>query len=215
MFRVIGADQKEYGPINAAQVRQWIADGRLNENSQARREDGDWQALSSFEEFADVFHPQIPGQPQAQAGSTPFATTIPSGSSEEALQAVKGPAIALIVTASIGVVLYLLSALGHFAGAGNMFQHDLSNIPPQWREIINRTQGPSGGFYALFSAAINGFVLLGAIKMLRLQGRSLAFAACIVAMLPCSCCCFFGIPFGIWGLVVLNRPEVKDRFDLV
>ena len=34
----------------------------------------------------------------------------------------------------------------------------------------------------------------------------------IVSMLPCSCCWTLGLPFGIWALVVLNQPEVKDAF---
>jgi hypothetical protein len=36
--------------------------------------------------------------------------------------------------------------------------------------------------------------------------------ASVVAMLPCQCCCLFGLPFGIWALVVLNKPEVKSHF---
>jgi predicted Zn finger-like uncharacterized protein len=38
------------------------------------------------------------------------------------------------------------------------------------------------------------------------------FTACILAMIPCVNCCILGLPFGIWGLVVLNKPEVKDAF---
>jgi hypothetical protein len=87
-----------------------------------------------------------------------------------------------------------------------------ANLPPQLRSFFVNTQGAAGGLLAFFSAALNGFVLFGALKMLRMENRSLAIAACIVALLPCSCCCFFGIPFGIWGLIVLNKPEVKSQF---
>jgi hypothetical protein len=61
-------------------------------------------------------------------------------------------------------------------------------------------------------AALNGFVLYGAIKMLRLQNHGMATVASVAAMLPCQCCCLFGLPFGIWALVVLNKPEVKLQF---
>jgi hypothetical protein len=47
---------------------------------------------------------------------------------------------------------------------------------------------------------------------LRLQYFGLVMAAVIVAMLPCQCCCLLGLPFGIWALVVLNKPEVKSQF---
>ena len=30
MYKIIGADQKEYGPIAADQLRQWISEGRIN-----------------------------------------------------------------------------------------------------------------------------------------------------------------------------------------
>ena len=30
MYKIIGADQKEYGPVTAEQLRQWIAEGRVN-----------------------------------------------------------------------------------------------------------------------------------------------------------------------------------------
>src|SRR6185503_1522504 len=56
MFKIIGADQKEYGPVSTAQIRQWITDGRLNAATRAQREGTtDWQPLSAFEEFADLF----------------------------------------------------------------------------------------------------------------------------------------------------------------
>jgi LSD1 subclass zinc finger protein len=60
--------------------------------------------------------------------------------------------------------------------------------------------------------AWGGLVTAGAVRMKKLSGFGLAMTACIVAMLPCNGCCVLGLPFGIWGLVVLNRPEVKAAF---
>ncbi len=55
MYKVIGGDQKQYGPVTAEEVRQWIADGRLNAQSLAWAEGAtDWKPLGSFPEFADV-----------------------------------------------------------------------------------------------------------------------------------------------------------------
>jgi hypothetical protein len=41
-----------------------------------------------------------------------------------------------------------------------------------------------------------------------------AVIASVAAMLPCtvSCCCILGLPVGIWSLVVLMKPEVKQAF---
>ena len=77
---------------------------------------------------------------------------------------------------------------------------------------MEKMQGPMAGVIKLVIAALNAFVLFGAIKLMRLQSYGLAMAACIVAMLPCQCCCLFGLPFGIWALVVLSKPEVKSAF---
>ena len=94
-----------------------------------------------------------------------------------------------------------------------MFHQELPpDVPPQFREIIDNMRGPMAAVISLVVAAVNGFVLFGAIKMLRLQNFKLVMAAVIVAMLPCQCCCLLGLPFGIWAQMVLNKPEVKSRF---
>src|ERR1700755_3059565 len=67
MYKIIGADQKEYGPISADQIRQWISEGRLNGQTMACL-DGtqDWKPLSLFPEFGFTAIPAaapIPGIP--------------------------------------------------------------------------------------------------------------------------------------------------------
>ena len=37
MFTIIGGDGKEYGPVTLEQVRNWVADGRANHDTQAKR----------------------------------------------------------------------------------------------------------------------------------------------------------------------------------
>lgn len=52
MYKIIGADQREYGPVSADQIRQWIREGRANANTlcQAEATPG-WRPLSTFPEF--------------------------------------------------------------------------------------------------------------------------------------------------------------------
>ncbi|MSU46593.1 MAG: RDD family protein [Lacunisphaera sp.] len=53
MFTIRGADGKEYGPVTADTVRQWIATGRANAQTGARREGGtDWKTLGDYPDFA-------------------------------------------------------------------------------------------------------------------------------------------------------------------
>ncbi|MGA2871834.1 MAG: GYF domain-containing protein, partial [Verrucomicrobiota bacterium] len=56
MYIIIGGDGKEYGPITQEDVRQWIAEGRLNAQSLAKSvSDAEFRPLDKFPEFADVW----------------------------------------------------------------------------------------------------------------------------------------------------------------
>lgn len=68
MFTIIGADGKEYGPVSADKLREWIASGRANAQTQCRR-DGEaaWSTLGSLPEFAGAFGATPPPPPQRDA----------------------------------------------------------------------------------------------------------------------------------------------------
>jgi hypothetical protein len=52
MYKVVGADQREYGPVGPEQIQQWIQERRLNGQSLAQAEGAErWQPLSEFPEF--------------------------------------------------------------------------------------------------------------------------------------------------------------------
>lgn len=218
MFKIIGADQKEYGPISVAQIRQWITDGRLNAASLAQRATGgDWQPLSSFEEFADIFNPAAaPAAPAPTAPATPFspaAAPVPTASREMAESAVKGPAIALIITGALGVIFYafntivVLGRLGHYTPVP-------AGATPFQRGFLEGMHGPGALVFSLFLAVLNALIIVGATRMMKLQGHTLAVITCIAAMIPCfsGLCCVLGLPFGIWGIIMLNKPDVKSQF---
>jgi GYF domain 2 len=60
-YIIIGGDQKEYGPISTDDVRQWIAEGRLNEQSLMKAEsDAEFRPLEKFPEFAVNFASKTP-----------------------------------------------------------------------------------------------------------------------------------------------------------
>jgi hypothetical protein len=71
MYKIIGADQKEYGPISAEQLRAWIAEGRANGQTSVWSEDTtEWKPLAAFPEFADSLGAMPGGAPPAAAGGT-------------------------------------------------------------------------------------------------------------------------------------------------
>jgi hypothetical protein len=75
MYTIIGGDQKEYGPIPADDVRQWIAEGRLNEQSLMKGAgDAEFRPLEKFPEFADAFAPRspMPNAPPPLGGAIPL-----------------------------------------------------------------------------------------------------------------------------------------------
>jgi hypothetical protein len=52
-YKIIGGDNKEYGPATAEEVEQWIREGRLGPQSLVKFEEtGEWKALSTYPEFA-------------------------------------------------------------------------------------------------------------------------------------------------------------------
>src|ERR1035441_8274954 len=52
MYNIIGADGKEYGPISIEQIRQWIADGRINAHTRMQvAGSAEWKTTAEFSEL--------------------------------------------------------------------------------------------------------------------------------------------------------------------
>ena len=52
MYKIIGADGKEYGPISADILTKWISEGRINGQTKVMAEGTtDWRALAEFPEL--------------------------------------------------------------------------------------------------------------------------------------------------------------------
>jgi hypothetical protein len=75
MYRIIGADGREYGPITAAQLLEWIAEGRANALTRAKVEGTDqWKPLTEYVEFASALG-RIP--PPMRAPATIYLAPTP------------------------------------------------------------------------------------------------------------------------------------------
>jgi len=70
MYKILGGDRKEYGPVTAEQVREWIAQRRANAQTMVQAEGGEWKPLSAFAEFASSFYAPPPGS------VPPFTTVV-------------------------------------------------------------------------------------------------------------------------------------------
>ncbi|MBI2480607.1 MAG: hypothetical protein HYV60_18880 [Planctomycetia bacterium] len=146
-----------------------------------------------------------PYQP-ASGGYGPGGGKPPTG---QAAQMVSGPAIGLIVTAGIGLAIQALALVANVAGVGMG-----AAAGPDGAEgaqmIMSGGIGIASGIVAI---GIGIVILMGALKMKKLESHGFAMAAAILAAIPClSPCCLIGLPVGIWAVVVLNKPEVKSAF---
>jgi hypothetical protein len=128
---------------------------------------------------------------------------------------VNGPAIALMVTAGIGMLLQvvnlLMTILG--TGAGLAGLSGGSGGSPEMERVQALMGGGLGIVLGLFSLAVGVLIFVGALRMKNLTGYGLAWAATVLAMIPClSPCCCLGIPAGIWAIVALVDQNVKASF---
>jgi hypothetical protein len=67
MYKIIGSDRVEYGPVPAEQIKEWIAEGRANDQTQVQLVGtNEWQPLGTVPEFAAPPNPPL-------ASSTPVS----------------------------------------------------------------------------------------------------------------------------------------------
>ena len=122
---------------------------------------------------------------------------------------VSSPSVGLLVTGIIGAVSALAGLFTFGIGMG-LSSFWLDELPQNFTEFYQGVFAIGGSFVELLVAA---FIIFAALKMKDMQQWSLAVAASVLAMIPCiSPCCIVGLPIGIWCLMVLMRPEVKDAF---
>ena len=219
MFKIIGADGKEYGPVTVDQIKEWISAGRANQGTMAQQAgDMGWKPLGQYAEFADLLGakpPVVAPGPADIASSPDVASGADSAARARAVQLVNGPAIGLIISMALGIALNIFGVVFHLLGRS--WGRPPPMMTPEAERMYNlfhQFGGTFGAVAGIISIAIGLFVLFGALKMQKLSNHGLAMAAAIVAMIPCfSPCCLLGLPFGIWALVVLNKPEVRSQFS--
>jgi hypothetical protein len=125
-------------------------------------------------------------------------------------------AIGLIVVAAFdllgavgGIAFAIITAIGVIPGA--MGGPD---------KVIFMVMGAGAG---VLEGAFGVLILIGAMKMRRLQSYPWSMAAailaivsgfvmCLVAGLLGSCMTILGMIFGIWSLIILNDSQVKPAF---
>ncbi len=207
MYKIVGGDRREYGPVSGDQIRQWVTEGRANGDTLVQSEGGVWQKLSTYPEFAEAL--------RAPTGAIPPPFTVQPeylSTTDEPRQRVQGPAIAMI---ALGIVCLCTGALGLISHSFGMAVMPLE-IPdnPELERLMEFFAGGVGVAAYLIELVLSALILLGGLRMLHLKNYGLCVAAAIIALVPCtSPCCCLGLPIGIWALVVLTKAEVKTAFS--
>jgi TM2 domain-containing membrane protein YozV len=73
MYKIVGADGHQYGPVTAEQLRQWLAENRANAQTLVQPEGAtDWKPLGSLPELAACVKPP----PVVNAPAPPSAASL-------------------------------------------------------------------------------------------------------------------------------------------
>ena len=76
MYRILGSDGNEYGPVSTDQLGQWICENRVNGETRVQGEDGAWRLLREVPELVVLLQPPVVAPPLISAPTE--ATSIPS-----------------------------------------------------------------------------------------------------------------------------------------
>jgi hypothetical protein len=196
MYKIIGADQKEYGPVTAEQLRHWIAQGRANGQSRVQAEgSADWKPLSEFPEFA--------GALKGKAGvSSPPPKVRPT----------EGDKLA----AEISARDYRLDVIQCFSRSWNLLKENFWLLVGATAIIFLISIGLDafGGVGRLISFVF-GFALWGGLDIVflkRLRGEpadiGTAFSSFSIAFIPLMLACLVAHVLTVLGFFLCVLPGV-------
>ncbi len=119
MFKIIGADGQEYGPVDLAQIQEWIRGNRANGQTMAQKGgETDWKPLSSFPELSARF---AAAPPPLQGSPPPFPPMARIPSAEVPTYLVPAILCTLLCCLPLGVPALVYAAkVGNKQAAGDI-----------------------------------------------------------------------------------------------
>ena len=222
MFKIIGGDGRQYGPVTVEQMREWIAAGRANAQTQIQREgETDWKPLSDFSEFADALAAKSPAQlppppaPPPPSSSAPdpvaLANEVLARGCEVNIGSCLGRAWDLFTAdfwPIIGVsalIFVIIGTVGILAGPlmGGLFWYYLKKIRREPAQVSDAFAGFNQSFLQLFLGALVASLL-----------ASIGFMACILPGIYLAVAWKLALPIiidkrlGFWDAMEVSRKVV-------
>lgn len=223
MFKIIGGDGRQYGPVTVDEAREWIAAGRANAHTQAQREgDAEWKAMSVFPEFADVLAAQPlqlpPAAPLPRSGPADPATIadeILARGGQVDIGSCLGRAWDLLkadfwpIFGITALMILLVSFIGFIAGPvmGGLFWYYLKRIRRQPADLNDAFAGFTLEFVQLFLAALVAGLLI-----------SLGWVACMIPGIYLAIAWKLTLPIvidrrlGFWQAMEVSRRVVNRHW---
>lgn len=120
------------------------------------------------------------------------------------------PAIFMLVVAALAFVADVFGAISSM-----IIEPQVDPSAPEFLQNFQRGMaGPSALIMQSLFAVGSLVIIVGSVQMIRFKSWGLAITTSILTMLNFgNCCCIFGLPLGIWAIVVLNSQDVKAAFD--
>ena len=230
MFKMIGGDGREYGPVSAEQLREWIADHRANSQTLVQPEGrSEWSPMAEFHEFADALTAAgAPAPPASDAAAGQGAPPVAAGPRTEELVvsdclgrgwsllgrnlllAVGGAALVWLIltlaaiTSYVGGVISLVISGPLYGGLTLLYLNLIRGQPASLRRL-----------FACFGPAFLPLMLVWIVSHVLSE---LGLALCVVPGIFLKVVWVFGVALvadkgmEFWPALELSRRTVMQRF---
>lgn len=193
MYKIIGGDQKEYGPVTSDEVSAWILEGRANSQTQALAEgSSNWRPLASFPEFAAALaakHPPAAPPPLTESGDpgliavSVFARNVPlsigSCLGRGWRLCVENVGLFLGATFLLLLIWLALAFVPFIGGIANLILYG-AMYGGFYRIFLKRLRGQPAGVADLFSGFSSGFVQFMLVGILTQVLAAIGLLFCLV-----------------------------------
>jgi hypothetical protein len=229
MYKIVGADGKEYGPISAEVLRLWISQGRANALTRVLPEGSlEWKALSELPEFAADLSAKsaAPSQPPPfGSAAAPDAVAADLISRDYQLQI--GCCISrgwdlvkkhfwLTIGATL-LIHIIATAVGSIPLVGLALTYVfVGGLDLMFLKLIRGEKAELGDAFAGFNLAFGPLALFGLVASLL---AAVGFLLCILPGIYLTVCWFFFTPLIIidkrldfWQAMEVSRKVVSRHW---